>query len=180
MEPGVSNARPKKFYNNGSRKTVFVGKPTLVVETTSSVRKLVVDAKSNNVLYYSSKKFSGSETFQLNRIVLSHNGSVVEHGPVDLPVDDVAGCKDLADNGLLPEIAATPEVGMKSEVRKKPEIETKPEVAIKPEIEMTPEVATAPEMDSSSVILMDGKTYNLYVGRFDKSGSIVKCQGPIL
>ena len=82
-----------------NKRTTFVGKPTPIVETSAAVGKLVVDVVSNSVLFYSSKKFSSSETFQLTRIVFSPNGSVIDHGPVRF-VPDNRSCSKVAENGI--------------------------------------------------------------------------------
>ena len=81
------------------KRTVFVSKPALICETSTRIRKLAIDPKSNNVLYYSSKNFSDDETYQLSRIVISHTGSVISNGHVDF--DDQTGCGKIS--GFLPE-----------------------------------------------------------------------------
>ena len=88
-----------------NKRTTFVGKPTPLVETSASVGKLVVDAGSNNVLFYSSKMFSSSETFQLSRIVFASNGSVIDHGQVRFVPGD-GSCLQVDGNGT--DLAALP------------------------------------------------------------------------
>ena len=95
-----------------NRKPIFIGKPNSIVETETPIRKLVLDPVASNVLYYTSQNVDNSETYQLNRVFMSHLGSVLENRAVEFG----GNCKDIFWKGILPEFSVFKSEGKGSSV----------------------------------------------------------------
>jgi hypothetical protein len=88
-----------------NRKTLLVGKPTQIVESETMIEKILLDPRQNNILYYTHEISSfetlqlSVETYQLSRVVMSHDGAVTEHQVLKF----LDGCNDTFSNGILSE-----------------------------------------------------------------------------